>query len=69
MNTAALCEKTRLHPNTIRAMVARKEIDATPVGGSHGFEFSDDAPDIVKSLLSQRHRERLEQSRKERAKK
>ena len=58
MSTAELAETTGVHPNTILRMVRKKELPATPIGGSHGYEFADSAVSRVEAILKMRHKER-----------
>jgi excisionase family DNA binding protein len=55
MNTAELAKKVGCHPDTIRAMVHRRYIDATPVGGRTGYLFDDEtALAAVREILKAR---------------
>ncbi len=63
MNTKQLAKITRLHPNTLRKFVKEGLLPTVPLGGSHGFEYEDDAPKLVRQIMRERHRQLVEARR------
>ena len=63
MTTKALAKITKLHPNTIRRLLHEGVIDAIPLGGRHGFEFGEDAPELVNTEMARRHKLLVEERR------
>lgn len=67
MTTKELAAEIRCTPKTIRRFVKIGLVDATPLGGSKGFEFGDDAPTIIRHILKTEHYRLVKIANKKRA--
>ena len=53
MSTAEVASKAGVHPNTVRKHA--KDLDGKNIGGRHGWDFPDKAPQWLRDLLHKKN--------------